>query len=105
MGGVAAIIGAGAAIVGAGTAIYSAEETRRTNIDLKKEAEQEQYRQDILVAEGARETAKTEEIAQAQETRNASKTAARKTRSAGGGGLLTGGDTGLMNTKKTKLGQ
>jgi len=81
-----------------GTAVVSAQAAK----DAKQEAAKEQKRQEVLAAEAQRETDRTAEIAGAQEKRTDVKTRARRVRSAGGGGLLTGGDTGLM---KTKLGE
>ena len=97
----AAIIGAAATVGGTAYSIYEEKEARK---DAKSEANEEKKKQDVLVAESKREQDKTKEIADAQKQRVDSKKRARKTRSMGGGGLLSGGDTGLMNSKQ-KLGE
>jgi len=94
----------GTALMGLATAggAYVSYDTAQ---DAKYEAKQERKRQDILKAEATREQAKTKEIQSAQQKRIDSKSKARKTRSNGGGGLLSGGDVGLMGQdKKQKLG-
>ena len=85
----------------AGSAYVSYESAQ----DAKYEAGQEKKRQDKIRAEAAREQAKTKEIQSAQQQRTDSKEKARRTRTTGGGGLLSGGDVGLMGQdKKQKLG-
>jgi len=94
----------GTALFGAATA-GSAYVSYDAANDAKYEAKQEKKRQDRLNAEAAREQAKTKEIQSAQQQRTDSKEKARRTRTTGGGGLLSGGDVGLMGQdKKQKLG-
>lgn len=88
-------MGISAAVV-AVTAVGSAGIAVKGQMDVKKEAKRQRKEQEDLAAEAKIEQDKQEEIVAAEAIRTKSKIKARKVRSAGGGGLLTTGDLGLM---------
>jgi len=92
-----------AAVVGAGAAVAGGVEAKKSSKAARAEADRERGEQEKLSAEASREQARTAEIVGAEKKRSEAKNKARKVRSIGGGGLLTGGETGLMG--KTKLGE
>jgi len=100
------IVAAIGVVIGAGAAVAGTINAKKSQKQAAAEAERQRQEQEKLVAEAERETARTGEIADAQAYRTDVKNKRRKVRSAGGGGLLSGGDTGLMGTdnNKTKLG-
>ena len=79
---------------------YSLYQQDKAEKKAEKEAEEEKARQKEISDKAKKEQARVKEITSAETIRTEAKTKSRRTRSGGGGGLLTGGETGLMGVDK-----